>query len=93
MTGGLWKMAKAALAPYRTAAIVAALVVAIGGLGWIIWRAADTVGDARELNVTREITTRGQKDADAISKGEFDVHACRASGRVWNISRGACVDR
>lgn len=81
------------LAPYKTALIVAALIGLICGAAYMIWSWQDTVGDARELNVTRDINTRGAKDADAVIKGELDVHACRASGRVWSLARGACLDR
>jgi hypothetical protein len=81
------------IAPYRTLAIAAALVAAIGIAGAAILSWRNDIHAAATGKAAATINQKGSTDADAVTEGEFDVHACRASGRVWNLAAGACVDR
>lgn len=91
----IWTLISTAIAPYRNAAIVAALLAAISFAGWAIWSTADTIGDARELKVITRDAQKQKVEADAEVAARNKVRECHARGTgiewLYDNRLNACV--
>ncbi len=82
-------------APWRGAAISGLVLAAVVFCGWAIWSTADTIGDARELNVIRRDADKRKVEADAEVAARNKVRECHARGTgadwLYDNRLNACV--
>lgn len=93
--GPLFQLAGEALAPYRFWLIVGGIVAGIGSASYVLWSLADTVGDARELNVIRREAEQRKASADAEVEARNLVRECHSRGTgsdwLWDARLKTCT--
>lgn len=77
--------------PYITWLIVAVVVAAAGGVGFLGFRSHyTTIGYTRAIN---EIAAQDREAIDAADRARIRVRACRDAGGVWSTVEGICGGR
>ena len=71
----------------RTIAITVAIIAGVG-IGWLVFaRHYENIGYAKAIHA---IAAQDQRAINEKDKALETVHACRNSGRTWNVSSGMC---